>query len=397
MASSDEGRTWVRRVARGYRAVAILLLNLVVLLVVAEIGARLLQRLVPALRPDAAQRRTFVSYAGQEWAPAYWREFWRSHPVLYRPWVIWRRPPFAGTMIHVDAEGLRVTPGAQCGPGAFTVFTFGGSTMWGTGAADGQTIAADLQEMLRARLKRPICVKNFGETGYTSTQEVVQLMLRLRAGERPDLVIFYDGVNDVAAGYESGRAGAHINLRPIADRFAGVGDASLGSRLLRSSAWFSLFRRYFAAHPHGPPVSYRSLGVDAPSLGRAVVDTYLAQRRLVAALAREYGFRAAFFWQPVIMVGAKPFTREERRIDRAIDPAKRDLYAATYRFMSEAVRRAPDLYDVSGVFDGIHAPVWIDPFHVTPLGDELVARAMLAALEPQLSAAPAGDADRSPK
>ena len=207
MASSDEVRTWVRRVAKGYRAFAIILLNFVVLLIVAEIGARVLQRFVPALRPDAGQRRAFASYAGQDWAPAYWREFWRSHRVRYRPWVIWRRPAFAGTLIHVDAEGLRVTPGAQCGPGAFTVFTFGGSTMWGTGAADGQTIAADLQERLRSQLKRSICVRNFGETGYTSMQEIVQLMLRLRAGEHPDLVIFYDGVNDVAAAYESGRGG----------------------------------------------------------------------------------------------------------------------------------------------------------------------------------------------
>ena len=37
-------------------------------------------------------------------------------------------------MYWVDAQGLRRTPGAQCGAGAYKVFAFDGSTMWGVGS-----------------------------------------------------------------------------------------------------------------------------------------------------------------------------------------------------------------------------------------------------------------------
>jgi hypothetical protein len=37
---------------------------------------------------------------------------------------------------------------------------------------------------------------NFGESGFVSTQSVIQLMQELQSGNIPHLVIYYDGVND---------------------------------------------------------------------------------------------------------------------------------------------------------------------------------------------------------
>ncbi len=48
-----------------------------------------------------------------------------------------------------------------------------------------------------------------------------------------------------------------------------------------------------------------------PDLANAAVDTYLGNVRLVNALAKDYGFRAVFFWQPTIY--AKPNLSEEEQ------------------------------------------------------------------------------------
>src|SRR5439155_17899889 len=90
---------------------------------------------------------------------------------------------------------------------------FGGSTMWGTSQRDDHTIAAEAAHRLQA-LAGPnarVEVTNFGETGYVNTQELLQLMLELRAGHRPDVVVFYDGLNEVAATVQGGTAGLPQN------------------------------------------------------------------------------------------------------------------------------------------------------------------------------------------
>ena len=81
-------------------------------------------------------------------------------------------------------------------PDAKTIFMFGGSTLWGTGSPDRNTIPSELQALLGPEYD----IYNFGETGYVSTQELNYLLHRLSLGDIPDTVIFYDGVNDGYAG-----------------------------------------------------------------------------------------------------------------------------------------------------------------------------------------------------
>ena len=50
-------------------------------------------------------------------------------------------------------------------------------------------------------------VTNFGQIGYVSTQEALLLFEQLRKGNVPDFAVFYDGVNDTFAAWQSGTAG----------------------------------------------------------------------------------------------------------------------------------------------------------------------------------------------
>ena len=96
---------------------------------------------------------------------------------------------------------------------------FGGSTAWGEGAPDDETIPSHLARLMNV-WGVDTTVKNLGERGYVSTQEVVFLYRELQAGRRPDVVVFYDGINDAAAASNWPEVpGSHVSLHRIRDRF----------------------------------------------------------------------------------------------------------------------------------------------------------------------------------
>lgn len=62
-------------------------------------------------------------------------------------------------------------------------------------------------------------------------------------------------------------------------------------------------------------------------------------------------------------------------------PGSIPLAQATYRSVSEAPDRGEHLRILSGVFDGRSDQIWIDGAgHITPVGNALVAEAMLKEL-----------------
>ena len=137
--------------ARTYRVAALLLLNTLLLLAAAEgLAAGFLW--ITGARVDGPP-----SAAAARMAPAVAADLDRL-TLDYWPYVGWRAHPMTSTTLNVDAAGNRVTPGAACGQGAFTVFVFGGSVAFGFGVADTETIPALLQRGLEERLHKPVCV-----------------------------------------------------------------------------------------------------------------------------------------------------------------------------------------------------------------------------------------------
>jgi hypothetical protein len=214
-------------------------------------------------------------------------------------------------LMNVGPDQRRVTTGASSDPEAYEVFCFGGSTMIGWGVPDSLTIPSILQKDLAARLNVPVRVVNFGQQAYVNTQELIELMLQLRAGRRPDLVIFYDGINDAFAAYQSGIAGVHENLPDISRRFVVPGEREAGQPvwkvLAERSNLFGLLRQLLAREPgreaETPIVQYSTMGVDADSLASDVAGVYEGNCGIVLSLSEQYGYRAAFYWQPVLGVG----------------------------------------------------------------------------------------------
>src|SRR5262245_17291300 len=179
-----------RKMVHGYKIMAILTLNGLVVFVsleLASIAVFKARELLMGPAPRKADLREKSSYySNQAWAAQYWNEFALSRTQQYRPFLVWRRAPFKGNTINIDQNGVRLTPGASCAANSFKVFTFGGSTMWGTGSPDWGTIPAYLQASLEKLREGPICVVNFGESAYVLTQSVLELFTQLQSGNVPN-------------------------------------------------------------------------------------------------------------------------------------------------------------------------------------------------------------------
>lgn len=331
-------------------------------------------------RPDP--RSALRAYRDADWAQGYWRELTLvQRSPEYRPYVVWRRAPYAGTTIAIDGEGRRRTYHSQCAPGAYTVYMFGGSTLWGYGAPDWATIPSYLAEEY-ARHGRAACVENFGEFGWVGTQGVLELVLELKAGRRPDLVIAYDGCNDVLTPLQSGRVDVHGDFREIKAWHDWHRHLALGSfGWLGATNVAALAGR--VAMRLGRGGSGWRTDAEPASLARRIVQDYVGSVDVVEALAGRHGFKAAFFWQPVALVEQKPLTPEERsRIESARDERHRPLpalYEQTYELV-RAIRR-PNVHYVADVFNGERGDVYLDICHLAPPGNRLVARRMYEVLQ----------------
>lgn len=94
--------------------------------------------------------------------------------------------------VNVDVHGIRAngTTPRQISAIESAVWFFGGSTTFGYGVADGETIPAQLEKMMG----QPVV--NFGVGNFYSAQENLLFTQYLRIGYRPSMVIFFDGINE---------------------------------------------------------------------------------------------------------------------------------------------------------------------------------------------------------
>ncbi len=220
---------------------------------------------------------------------------------------------------------------------------------------------------------------------------MIELILELkRAVRKPDLVIFYDGINDVEVVWEFGRPDVHWDYPRIKNRVEAWDRARRGS-----FSYFLEANTFQFLQLISPRLGIRPRGV-VQRLGsaskieraaRAIADNYLQNVELVGTLAQRYGFKYAFFWQPAMYAEHKPLTPEETRILRS--QAQRfagaeTLYPPTYDLMRTA--HVPNLHYIADIFNNQANTLYIDTFHISPEGNRLVAARIYEILQQRTAA-----------
>jgi lysophospholipase L1-like esterase len=344
---------------------------------------------------EASEDRADHPYRNEPWFDGYAKEFDASLQMQWEPYVYWRRRPISGSYVNVDSAGSRRT--VQPGPAGSTprrLFFFGGSTMWGTGQRDAWTIPSRVAAGLAANGVDDVEITNFGETGYVFTQELIKLQMVLRKGARPDVVVFYDGINDVASSAMSPECGLPQNETRRAFEFA------LGRFLVQrttrdlggviQAARARVDRKPGGTHGPGPTP------LDTAAVANGIVDCYARTASFVEMLSRAHGFRVLYFWQPTPGTSPKPLTPfEVAAVDTTSAEPIRQLLQSLHRRaaaqMDSAMKPvAGDRFlNLAGLFSGDKEPVWLDYIgHITERASGQVADSMLPTIMRALQAKP---------
>jgi hypothetical protein len=356
--------------------IAVSITILVLLAVVTELASI---AILTVIKSQPAGRLQHSYYRDKPWAADLWKETALASRTHYRAYVVWKRSPFAGKYVNIEGSGLRHTVNPACGPGARQIWMFGSSTLWGTGATDEQTVASILSQEY-ASSSGPVCVTNFGEAGWTSTQSIIQLELALKTAPRPpDQVIFDDGFGDVFAVYESGKPDVHMDFDTIrATLEAGLHKSEFaywketGTYRLISLMMNKLAQMKSAPAPSLAPAR------KTDDLAEMAVQNYIGNLKLLDALAAKYGFPYTAFWGPALCAGHKPLSGPERALMAAARPGLPELCRETYARMF--AKPLPHLVDLSDTFDQTPADTYLDMAHVSPDGNRTIALRMLDVL-----------------
>jgi lysophospholipase L1-like esterase len=338
------------------------LVCLVVAEVVAGIGLRLLgsSEVAPQHRADA---------------PRVWSAGDVDVPFAWHSYVYWRFRPLSTEHVEIDERGLRRTWNADA-ESTQRVFVFGGSTAWGAGSRDEFTIPSLLAKDLARDPATRAEVTNFGQWAYVSTQELIALLLELQRGNVPDVVVFYDGINDAFSTYQNGRAGVPENEAWRRIDFESAGQA-LFYRVARRSRIVQLVHRVRGAtFDHWAPPEPAALA----GLAQETIEVYARNHQFAEALAARFGFDVLYYWQPVIWtkkelsVYERSIAEESTRELPSLDAFYRKVWA---QVGAEATLAENGRFrDLSGAFDDVSDSVFWDWTHITEDGNERIAREM---------------------
>lgn len=287
---------------------------------------------------------------------------------------------FAGRWFNV-VESKRVTIGAPREFGG-RVLVFGGSTIYCSEVPDAFTLPSALQARLEAAARGRFAVENYGVTSVNSRQQLERL--RTVDVGPGDVVVFYDGVNDIFNAVLFGRPdgwiiGENQNVLATLPPWR----AWLVRRAMRLSERFYLFRPLIEGGQLTLPPAVADPGQLAVNLD-AMEQDYV---RTIAA-ARDYveakGARFVHFVQPNLF--AKPalsdYEQSLLRMPQIVVPGSELAFrAGTPRLVraSESLRaQGVDSNDLTTILNRqpTGREYFLDAMHVAHEGNAVVADAI---------------------
>ena len=320
--------------------------------------------------PDAGVFTGYFSlaaYEGQPWARQYFLDL-GSIPFAFDPYLLLRVPDeYQSAHVNVsDRVRQSYEQTTLDASDAVDIWFLGGSAAFGVGQRDEYTIASHLVRLAEAD-GIPVRIQNLGMSGYVAWQDHLLLATRLIERDPPDLVVGYNGSNDLSLYLPGGGARRVSSL--FADQVYGVLNAA-GDRVFR---------------PDLPDYMPRNTETDVDN----AVTLYGQELELGRRIADAWDLPLVQFFQPTI------WTTEQEASIAPVLAAKgitREVYDDNHATWDTVRAALPDeaVIDLADSLDEATVPVYADTVHTNEEGARLVALAMYEHLRPQLEALTAG-------
>ncbi|MBT1697401.1 SGNH/GDSL hydrolase family protein [Fulvivirgaceae bacterium PWU4] len=282
----------------------------------------------------------------------------------YEPFVGWKTLPYKGATLNISTDGRRTHP-APANQKEKSVHFFGGSTMWGEGSDDEHTIPALFNE------RNPqYDVYNHAQLAYNTRQELDALISLYAVDTRPDIVVFYDGVNDAAflCPKDIKQLPAH-RLVPMYREKLYVGKMAfvkeIAAKIFVENTMKVIHKFTYKPTPDNSPYDCLS----NPGKAEQIASMMMKNWEMAHEIVTNRGGAFIAVLQPAAFVG-KPRT-EHLQLDEELGKNFREIYKRIQQKIAE--RGHPWIVDLSDRFNGDDY-IYIDFCHVSPNGNEIIAR-----------------------
>ena len=293
--------------------------------------------------------------------------------------VTWRTGPDFGWLPedrsgrYINIEGGRRKTTGSGAEHPHHIWMFGGSTMMGAEVPDDMTIPSALQRHVDEG-NGGFTVENLGSTTITSMHQLFKLrtMTPVKAG---DVVVFYDGVNDVIQSLYYQAPGGTM----------AAADRRTIDNIPRPVRWVysALDGRSSFVHRFLSPISPAAVTMQVTDEEIvALEESYLSTIREADAFTRARGATFLHFLQPNLYTVSRPSPYEQSVLENGwLYPiGLKQVYAVGYPALRRAMHRAAAAgirsVDISDAFDRRTREIFLDFCHVTEQGNELAAAAI---------------------
>jgi lysophospholipase L1-like esterase len=174
---------------------------------------------------------------------------------------------------------------------ALNIFVFGGSSTFGYGVADNETIPNDIQKLLAEQFpERKIQVYNFGQGTYFSAQELRLFENLLLDGHIPDIAIFIDGINETTtqpySWYEIDCA--------LQENRENLLKPAFELPMMRAA---SAILRRFESNDDVANTDDNTVPMETVDSGQVFLNRWLSNREMLRGIAANFGIDVLFVWQ----------------------------------------------------------------------------------------------------
>ncbi len=335
----------------------------------------------------------------------------RAHPTLE-----YMETPIRSKFYNVGIENMRYHQYVHDGNAADMIddatWVFGGSTGFGDGVADDETIAAHLNALDSSSV-----YINFSVQGYNQNSEIEKLLLLLKKGYRPRRVLFIDGLNDItlmratnfhpaetparnfnAYGYVANvarlqRPDTELILRrlPLFELIYSWRDRQQAGKLATVSVKNgyadiyqpeNLYHRDPLLHYHLLSVwesEFDSVFANIGHYQEKIIHYYSLNNAYLDKLAAAFGFDYYIFFQPLGYAQLKnPFITDPAAYEKTLQYRS---YLTMKKTVQSAIaaKRFRNFYDVANVDSGC-GDCYVDLLHYNPRLSRMIAVEMFKVL-----------------
>lgn len=309
------------------------------------------------------------NYQNISWAKQHFKEFSILDSEYY-DYYVWRRANFTGETINIK-DGLRKTVQPSKINNKVVLWFFGGSTMWGTGVDDQNTLPSLIAKDTNFQSI------NFGESGYTSTQQLAYLNNLYIVGKNHSSkkkIFFLDGVNDVIKNCKSDINNIETYyqklIRKTFDNNLSANSLSYKSTFKQWIVFIEKIRLYFNLNPEIPIETAFDCHINdskAKNVANFLIETWINAKAIIEARGDEF----IPILQPNAFVGNSDLSHINLK----------NIYELQYKKVYPLIKKIAkekniEFIDLSNIFKKDDL-VYIDWCHLSPNGNIILKNAIM--------------------